>query len=162
MNARNGDVELVIPMISEMELAASKTAEAVADLMGFARDSVDEIKLALVEACINAFEHSRSPDQRLRIHFAIAPEALTVSIADRGRGFTVGHVREELAARRRAGKRTRGWGLRVMEELMDEVRVDSSDGGTTITMVKRLAAPPVAPPSVNVATHVLQSAASGS
>ena len=137
MSAQSGDVELVIPLIPEMELTASKTAEAVGDFMGVDQDQVDEIKLALIEACINAIEHSSSSDQRVSIHFEIEADEVTISISDRGQGFDVGKVREELSARREAGKRARGWGLKIMEELMDEVRVDTGPGGTTITMVKR-------------------------
>ena len=159
MSAQSGEIELVIPMMPEMELTASKTVEAVGDLMGFGRDRVDEIKLALVEACINAFEHSGSLDQRLRIHFSIEPDALTISIADRGRGFTIVQAREEQAARRRAGKRTRGWGLKVMEELMDEVRVESGDSDTTITLKKQREAPAAESVSVDASTHGMQSAA---
>ena len=142
MSTPSGDVELIIPMIPEMELTASKTAEAVGSLMRFDPDRVNEIKLALVEACINAFEHSDSPDRRVSIRFAIEVDVLTIHIADRGRGFAIGQVREEQALRRKAGKRTRGWGLRIMEELMDEVRVESGACGTTITMVKRREASP--------------------
>ena len=137
MSTPSGDVELIIPMIPEMELTASKTAEAVGHLMRFDPDRVNEIKLALVEACINAFEHSGSTDRRVSIHFALEADAVTISITDRGCGFAIGQVKEKVDARRRAGKRTRGWGLKIMEELMDEVRVESGDRGTTITMVKR-------------------------
>lgn len=137
MSGKSGDVELAIPMIPEMELTASKTAEAVGDFMRLDRDRVDEIKLALIEACINAIEHSDSPDQRVSIHFEIEADEVTISITDRGQGFDLSKVREELDSRREAGKRSRGWGLKIMEELMDEVRVESGTGGTTITMVKR-------------------------
>ena len=31
----------------------------------------------------------------------------------------------------------RGWGLKLIEELMDTVKFDSSDEGTTVTMTKK-------------------------
>ena len=137
MSVESGDVELIIPMIPEMELTASKTAEAVGEFMKLGRDRIDEIKLALIEACINAFEHSGSADGRISIQFEIGAEAVTIRITDRGQGFDLSQVRDELEGRHAAGKRTRGWGLKIMQELMDEVRVESGKGGTTITMVKR-------------------------
>lgn len=137
MSVQSGDVELIIPMIPEMELTASKTAEAVGDFMRLDRDRVDEIKLALIEACINAFEHSGSADGRISIQFEIGDDAVTIRISDKGQGFDLSTVREELEGRHAAGRRVRGWGLKIMQELMDDVRVESGKGGTTITMVKR-------------------------
>jgi serine/threonine-protein kinase RsbW len=137
MNEMRRDVELVIPMIPEMELTATKTAEAVGEFMGLDTDSIDEIKLAIIEACINAMEHSGSEDRKVSVDFEIGEEALTIQISDRGQGFDLSLARDQLEQRREAGTRTRGWGLQIMEGLMDEVRVESGENGTVITMVKR-------------------------
>ena len=137
MQTRSGDVDLVIPMIPEMELTASKTAEAVGAFMELDEDSIDEIKLALIEACINAFEHSGSEDRRVSIKFEIGDGDLTIQIMDRGQGFDLRQVRDKLGQRHEDGKRRRGWGLKIMEGVMDDVHVESGAAGTTITMVKR-------------------------
>ena len=105
--------------------------------MGLDADSIDEIKLAIIEACINAMEHSGSEDRKVSVDFEIGEEALTIQISDRGQGFDLSLARDQLEQRREAGTRTRGWGLQIMEELMDEVRVESGENGTVITMVKR-------------------------
>jgi serine/threonine-protein kinase RsbW len=130
MNEMRRDVELVIPMIPEMELTATKTAEAVGEFMGLDTDSIDEIKLAIIEACINAMEHSGSEDRKVSVDFEIGEEALTIQISDRGQGFDLSLARDQLEQRREAGTRTRGWGLQIMEGLMDEVRVESGENGT--------------------------------
>jgi anti-sigma regulatory factor (Ser/Thr protein kinase) len=62
MTEPTSEIRLIIPMIPEMELTASTTAEAVAGFMKLDADTVDEIKLAIIEACINAIEHSSSED----------------------------------------------------------------------------------------------------
>ncbi|MEW6751015.1 MAG: adenylate/guanylate cyclase domain-containing protein [Candidatus Latescibacterota bacterium] len=130
-------VDLNIPMIPDMELTATQTAEAVAQYMGLDADKTGEVKMALVEACINAIEHSQSKDGRLQIDFEVTAEALWVTISDRGHGFDLEAVRQEVERRRQSGGRRRGWGLQLMQELMDEVEVRSDQGGTTIRMVKR-------------------------
>ena len=135
MSKESADVDLVIPMIPEMELTASTTAEAVGKFMRLDSDKIDEIKIALIEACINSFEHSQSPNRRVNINFEISPEQLSIQISDEGQGFDLDKVRSEIK-QRRDRKDNRGWGLKIMQELMDEVRVDSGDNGTTITMVK--------------------------
>ena len=58
----NPTVELTLPVMEDMELAATKTAEVVAKRMGLDDMKTAEISMALIEACINAFEHSKTKD----------------------------------------------------------------------------------------------------
>ena len=136
---RSGDppipVDLIIPMVPEMELTATKTAGAVGEFMGLEEQKIDEVKMALIEACINAFEHSDSEDRRINISFEIGDDELTVLISDRGQGFDLRKVREKMGERHR--KQHRGWGLTIMEALMDEVQIQTGDDGTTISMKKK-------------------------
>ena len=66
------EVELIIPMLPDMEITATQTACSVAQYMKFDPDRIDEVKMALIEAIINAFEHSKSQDGKVRIKFVIA------------------------------------------------------------------------------------------
>jgi len=43
-------VDLSIPMLPDMELAATNTAEAVASFAGLSEEKTEEVKLALIEA----------------------------------------------------------------------------------------------------------------
>ena len=130
-------VDLSIPMVQEMELAASQTAAALAQFAGMQDRETDEVRLALIEACLNAFEHSHSCDGRVQIEFDIDEDAFTVRLSDTGEGFDPEAARQEVVDRRERGESRRGWGLQIIEELMDDVSIESSDQGTAITMVKR-------------------------
>jgi anti-sigma regulatory factor (Ser/Thr protein kinase) len=130
-------VDLTIPMVPEMELAASRTAEAVAEFMGLGEDQIEEIKMALIEACINAMEHSGSKDPRVFINFDIGDDQLTIQISDRGHGFDPELARKQVAQKRERKETRRGWGLAIMEELMDDVHIQSDENGTVITMIKQ-------------------------
>ena len=81
------EVDLKIPMLPDMELAAAKTAEAMAEYANFSEDEIEEIKMALIEACINAFEHSDSMDRNVYITFHVEKEKMVVQIRDKGKGF---------------------------------------------------------------------------
>ena len=72
-------VELTLPVLPDMELAATKTAEVVSKHMGLDEEKSAEISMALIEACINAFEHSQS-DKQIEIHFKIKEENLLESL----------------------------------------------------------------------------------
>jgi serine/threonine-protein kinase RsbW len=135
------EVTLTLPMASDMEVAASKTATALAEYMGMSPDRIDEVRLAVVEACINAFEHSHAQNRQVYITFAVVggrePEALEIRVRDEGVGFSPRAVEEPRMADKLKATRKRGWGLKIIEGLMDEVEIESGRGGTTLVMRKR-------------------------
>ncbi len=133
-------VLLTIPMYPDMELAAAKTASVLAELMDFEEGQVEEIQLAIIETCINAFEHSQSDDNAVHIEFLLSEDQLQFKIMDRGVGITP----DILDGSRLLGTpgvhpdlRKRGRGLQIVRSLMDEVDIESSSNGTTVSVIKR-------------------------
>ena len=133
--ADDPNVDLTIPMLPDMELTATTVAESLGVFMGLGVDKIEEVKIALIEGCINAFEHSKSEDGRIDISFQINERGLTVAINDGGQGFDLEEARRRIRDKREKGL-PRGWGLTLIEELMDELEIDSTDKGTLITMTK--------------------------
>jgi anti-sigma regulatory factor (Ser/Thr protein kinase) len=131
------EIELTIPIMPSMELAASKTAQAVADYLDLDEEKTAEVTMALIEACINAFEHGKSKDNNVYIRFILQEEALIIEIKDKGKGFDSTKVEMPEIEKKIHSKRKRGWGLQLMRELMDDVVIDSGADGTTITMTKK-------------------------
>lgn len=133
-------MELTLPMVPDIEIAAARAAGNLGREVGMTADSIDEMAHAVVEACINAREHSCCVDQRIYLRFrATTPDPRTLKleiwITDHGRGFDP----EEAKVRRRgtsSGPKKRGWGLQIMEAHMDEVEILSGVEGTTVRMVK--------------------------
>jgi serine/threonine-protein kinase RsbW len=127
-------------MLPDMEIAASKTATALAEFMEMSSDKIDEVRMAVVEACINSFEHSHAGDQKVRIEFAVLgdsePEKLQITITDSGIGFSPEDVEEPIIAEKLKAARKRGWGLKIIKGLMDEVEIRSGPTGTTVVMSK--------------------------
>ena len=134
------EVKLVLPMAPDMELVASQAASALASWVGMTADRVDEVRMAVVEACINAFEHSHADERRVDITFRVfgadAPERLEIRVHDEGIGFSPSEVEVPKIEDKLRGDRKRGWGLRIIQGLMDEVRIQSGAKGTTVVMSK--------------------------
>ena len=131
----NPTVELTLPVMQDMELAATKTAEVIAKRMGLDGEKTDEISMALIEACINAFEHSKSKDN-IFIQYIIDPEKLIIKVGDKGIGFDAEVVAIPKIEEKLNSDNRRGWGLQLMKELMDTVEFQSNKDGTTVTMTK--------------------------
>jgi len=129
------EYEIAIPMSGDAELVAAHTLEDIARKHGFKSSDINQIKTALVEACINASEHSHSPDGQIRLSFHVAGSLMTITVANRGVRLS-----DQMPDENAESEARRGWGLKLMERLMDEVRVEQTDDGTRISMSKLLAA----------------------
>ena len=130
-----------IPVAPEMEIVATAQAAALGEYLGLSRDKIDEVKLALVEACINAFEHAHCRDEQLHLTFRLGREPkgrewLEVEVLDKGTGFDQKRVEEPSAQKTFKNHRKRGWGLQIIKSLMDEVDITSGEWGTRILMRK--------------------------
>ncbi len=127
------EYEVTVPMDGESELIAAHTLEEIARRHNFAPQAINQIKTALIEASINASEHSLSPDRRIHQKFSVEDDRIVITISNRGL---------RLADRRTESiqpvTERRGWGLKLIEKLMDEVKILQTDDGTSISMTKYL------------------------
>ena len=131
-------VELKLPILPNMELIATQTAEVISRHMNLTEDQAGEISIALIEATINAFEHSKA-ENNVFVKFLIEDDYLVIKVIDQGIGFDKTKV-EIPKIENKIGKdeRKRGWGLQLIQELMDSVEFESNDEGTTVTMKKNI------------------------
>lgn len=127
------DYEFVFPMGENTEMIAAHTIEEIARRHAFPAKAINQIKTALVEACINAAEHSLSPDGKIYQKFTVDTDKITITVSNRGVRLADKATKETVSDQSR-----RGWGLKLIQGLMDEVTFEQVDDGTRITMVKRL------------------------
>ena len=134
------EVHLTIPVAPEMEIVATALVSALGELMSMERDKIDEVKMAVVESCINAFEHSATPDHRVEIEFITEQgngrAFLEVGVTDNGHGFDPAKLTTPDISTKLKASRKRGWGIKIIESLIDDVRIESSTNGTKIVMRK--------------------------
>jgi serine/threonine-protein kinase RsbW len=132
---------MVVPMGEENELIAASAVEQIARRLTFPPQAINQIKTAIVEACINASEHSHSPDRKIYQRFRLESDKLVVTISSRGIvptniGSNNAHLSKPEADA--AAEERRGWGLKLIRSLMDEVEFERVDEGTSLRMTKYL------------------------
>jgi serine/threonine-protein kinase RsbW len=128
------EYEVVVPMGEDTEMIAAHTLEEIAKRHDFPLKAINQIKTALVEACINAAEHSLSPDRKIHQKFTVEPDRITITVQNRGLRLA---DKEPITQ----DENRRGWGLKLMKSLMNDVTIERTDDGTKITMVKIIERP---------------------
>ena len=130
-------VRLVLPHRPHVELEAGHAVESLGLEAGFSHDTLAEVRLAVVEACLNALEYGGGDVEVEVAAHADGSPWLEVRVVDHGPGFDPAAVpRPQLRAKLRADRK-RGWGLELMRRLMDEVEISSQPGRTQVRMVRR-------------------------
>jgi serine/threonine-protein kinase RsbW len=128
-------MEMIIPRVADVELVAARALEQLAENLAIDAPVIGRLKVALVEACINAFEHGGARDGRVRLVFTVVGRRLEMRVENRGR--TLSALPAPAAEGREA--RGRGWGLTLIRELVDEVALEPREDGVCLLMVKYLA-----------------------
>ncbi|MDO8427245.1 MAG: ATP-binding protein [Deltaproteobacteria bacterium] len=132
----NKEFEVVIPSSTKAELVAAKAVEEIGTEMGFDENSIAQIKAALVESCINAFEHSKIKSGKVFLKFIAGEDRLTIHVQNSGAELDA--PAGQGAAPLDSLPKKRGWGFELMKGLMDEVRLERVHNGAKIVLVKYL------------------------
>lgn len=136
----NNEITLTAPNQPDMELLISNIASSIAKTLKLNAQEIDEIKLAVIEACLNSFEHSKSPENSVTVRFYPYDDHLKIVIQDQGIGFNPENVSAPNINKIISGeeKRHRGWGLKLIRNFMDEVKIESDKKGTSLTLIKKI------------------------
>jgi anti-sigma regulatory factor (Ser/Thr protein kinase) len=67
----------------------------------------------------------------------IQDDSLVIKVTDKGKGFDPTKVKIPKIEEKLGSDHKRGWGLQLVQELMDTVEFESSPEGTTVTMTKK-------------------------
>lgn len=136
------EIVMILPMGADYELLAATTVEQVARRLNFRPEAINQIKTAIVEACINASEHSLSPDRKIYQRFRVENDKLIITISSRGVVPSIIEGQDGEQTRQgetgNAAEQRRGWGLKLIKTLMDEVEFERVDEGTSLRMTKYL------------------------
>lgn len=134
-------VELEIPARPEFIALARLLVSAMAGGgTGMPDERVDDLKLAVSEACTNAIEahDAVDSDERVVVRCTDNEGALEVRIEDRGGGFDPSGLPQHPPVTDPDRLRfERGLGIPLIRTLVDEVEFESSDGGTAVRIVMR-------------------------
>jgi len=134
-------IELEIPARAEFVALARLVVSALAASDStLADERIDDLKLAVSEACTNAIEahDAAGSDERVLVRCRTADDSLEVCVEDRGRGFDPSQLPDHPPVTDPDRlKFERGLGIPLIRALVDEVEFSSTGQGTAVRLVMR-------------------------
>jgi serine/threonine-protein kinase RsbW len=115
-------VEVRLPSRMGFEKVAMSTAAAVAKLMGFREDRIEDLKTAVAEACINAIEHGNRLNEKLSVGVILSAgiDSLEVKVIDDGKGMLKQPEKPNIDRKMHGEEDPRGMGMFLIQALVDE------------------------------------------
>jgi serine phosphatase RsbU (regulator of sigma subunit)/anti-sigma regulatory factor (Ser/Thr protein kinase) len=139
----NGRVlaEFELPSEPGNERQAIELVEEAVAGVGLDAPRLERLKTAVGEATMNAMEHGNEyrADCPVSIRVVHTPKRLSVLVSDRGDARELPEAEQpDLEAKLEGRQTPRGWGLMLIEKMVDETRVTSDEGRRTLELVMRL------------------------
>lgn len=137
-NGSGDAIEIRVPCKPEYVRTIRRTIAEFAGLIDMPRQAIEEVEIAASEAASNVVRHaycgSAGCRQPIRVKCAFKAGDLIIEITDKGRGFTVPIDRQCLEPDL---SRDGGFGIMLIQHLMDKVSFRSQSTGTRVRMAKR-------------------------
>ena len=123
-------------------VARSVVAAVAAALDVIDDDRLEDLRVAVSEACTNAVEaHRRDAiDDRVTIRCSATTDRLEICIEDSGSGFTMSDVPIPQGPEAFSATTERGWGIQLIQALVDDVTFRRTPDGTAVDLVIRFEA----------------------
>ncbi|WP_025026351.1 anti-sigma B factor RsbW [Caldalkalibacillus mannanilyticus] len=136
----NDFVELKIPARAEYVGVVRLLISGVANRQGFSYDDIEDMKIAVAEACTNAITHAyKGHEGQIIVGCTVYSDRIEIMVVDHGESFNL----EQIEGKKRPidhhapieDLTEGGLGLFLIDTLMDKVEI-CNDSGIVIIMTK--------------------------
>ena len=139
--ARRTLADFSLPSEPGNERLAMEEVAAVVSGLGLPEQRLEKLKTAVAEATLNAMEHGNHYRAELPvlIEVSVSDADLSVKITDEGSGPPSFHSETpDLEAKLKGMQSPRGWGLFLIKNMVDEMRVTGDEHHHTVELIMHL------------------------
>jgi serine/threonine-protein kinase RsbW len=139
--ARRTLAELSIPSEPGNERKATEEVARAVSGLGLPERTLERLKTAVAEATMNAMEHGNHyrAEVPVVIEVSASETELSIKITDEGSGPPAFHSETpDLEAKLEGEQTPRGWGLFLIKNMVDEMRVSGNTDHHTIELILHL------------------------
>jgi serine/threonine-protein kinase RsbW len=127
-------LSLNLPRDAQSVPVARRIVDSAMRTVGVEPSCVDDVSLALTEACTNVLQHA-GPGDDYALGLRVCDDVCTIEVTDVGRGFDPSRLRDGEAPVDAEG----GRGVQLMQHLVDRVHFTTKpDNGAVVSLEKRL------------------------
>ena len=131
-------LKIFLPRIQNIEMVAIEGLNHMAAHLGIRSRKIKEARILVAEAVINSLEHSGGKRSTVRVEFTMDKKRMVILVRDYGKGFEPDTIEEPDIKKKMGTENKRGWGLKLMKSMSDDMKIESDSHGTKITIVKHL------------------------
>ncbi|SDH80907.1 serine/threonine-protein kinase RsbW [Alteribacillus persepolensis] len=134
-------IELKLPAKAEYVGVVRLTVSGIASRAGYSYDDIEDLKIAVAEACTNVVDHAYQDSGLIGIGCSLYTDKMVIVVADNGQSFDLEKLKEGLGpvdGTKPIGELEEGGlGLFLIDSLMDKVEINGK-AGVAIVMTKFL------------------------
>jgi serine phosphatase RsbU (regulator of sigma subunit)/anti-sigma regulatory factor (Ser/Thr protein kinase) len=130
--------EFSVPSVQGGELEAVDRVESSVVDLNLPIRVMERLKTAVAEATMNAMEHGNGYDPNLPVEIRVlsSTTSLEVHVTDQGQAPSTLDVEEpDIAAKLAGDQSPRGWGIFLIKNMVDDLRVTDADGKHRLELV---------------------------
>lgn len=137
-------IELKVPAKAEYVGVLRLSLSGIASRMGFSYEAIEDLKVALSEAATNVVSHAyeKKDNGELTLGFGVYDDRLEIMVSDQGDSFHFEEIKDRIGPVDKKDERKPidqlregGFGLYLIEALMDKVEINN-EYGVIVLMTK--------------------------
>ena len=128
-------LEMEIPINDDKEILAARVAERMAKNAGFLPAAVNQIKTALIEACLSLAAANPAADGNIYQRYFVDEEKIVITVADSKAGL------DDAGGEIIHDDPERTWRLEVLRSLLDLVRLTKFEQGWRVELTRFIPQP---------------------
>ncbi|WP_028829699.1 ATP-binding protein [Proteocatella sphenisci] len=126
-------IKMTLPTEPKLISVIRMTASSIANHIGFNIEEIEDVKIAVSEACSNVIKYSDV--ETFDLYFSSGEDFIEVQVEDKGKGCNSEEIKDPIFDENRS---CGGLGIYIIKTLMDDVKVISEEENGTIIYMKKI------------------------